>query len=90
MNSICPAQLCKSDEYRVFPRVVEIYQNKGEKMEFYESKMEFSPYFLNLMLYFVAQAQTFLDFSKMSPELPKWLNFSSSGLPNGGEKAWNN
>ena len=36
-------------------------------MEFYESKMEFSSYFFNLMLYFVAQAQTFLYFSKMSP-----------------------
>ena len=36
-------------------------------MEFYESKMEFSPFSFNLMLYFVAHAQTFLDFSKMSP-----------------------
>ena len=44
-------------------------------MEFYESKMEYPPYFLHLMLYFVAQAQTFLDFSKMSPILAKsgWI-----------------
>ena len=47
-------------------RIVEIFQNNDRKMEFYDSKCNFPPYFLNLPVYLEGQIQTFFNWSKIS------------------------